>query len=293
MTLFTPGLPAAHALPAPAHWFLFEANRLLVLVRDGVIQVPEWDDPSRFGLRVTETHYLGCLGGRACKAGVLATEADLPGGTRLEELRRLAGRLPAALYTAAGYGLQLTRWGASRRFCSRCGRPLEDRREERARECPVCAWVEYPVMPPAVIVAVTRGERLLLARARRFPGRLFSVLAGYVEAGESLEACVRREVREEVGLTIRRLRYVGSQPWPFSGALMAGFTAEYAAGRLCVDGEEIVEADWFAAGRLPAIPEPPSLARRLIDAFVRRQARRPPEAAGQPPAVSAPMAPER
>jgi NAD+ diphosphatase len=288
MTRFIPGLEPSGEPMGPARWFLFQANRLLVHLRDGSAEVPEWEDPSRAGLYVTETHYLGLLGERPCKAGVLAPDADLPGETTLVELRRLAGRLPAAQFNAAGYGLHLTRWGASRRFCSRCGQSMEVRRAERARECPVCTWVEYPVMAPAVIVAVTRGEHLLLARARRFPGRLFSVLAGYVETGESLEACVRREVREEVGLTIRRLRYVGSQPWPFSGALMVGFAAEYAGGRLRVDGDEIVEADWFAVGQLPEIPEPPSLARRLIDAFVRRQAQRVPEAGARLSALPSP-----
>lgn len=283
MIPFTPGLPPA-VPPGPGYWFLFQDTRLLVQTLGPPAAVPVWNHPRELGLPVSETHFLGYLDGLPCQAGLLAPDAMLPPGTTLAELRHLAGRMPDRQFAAAAFGLHLTRWGSGHHFCSRCGGVLQDRRQERARECAACGWVVYPVMSPAVIVAVTRGDRLLLARARRFPGRMFSVLAGYVEPGESLEDCLRREVREEVGLAIRRLRYVASQPWAFSGALMVGFTAEYAGGRLQADGEEIVEAGWFAAGELPEIPAPFSLARRLIDDFVRRQQSRPARGTGLRPA---------
>jgi NAD+ diphosphatase len=118
-------------------------------------------------------------------------------------------------------------------------------------------------------VAIVSGGRLLLAHAGRFPGRrLFSVIAGYVEPGETLEDCVRREVREEVGLEVRDIHYFGSQAWPFSGSLMVGFTAKHAAGEIRVDGREILEADWFAPDEMPEIPGKISIARQLIDWFV-------------------------
>jgi NAD+ diphosphatase len=125
-------------------------------------------------------------------------------------------------------------------------------------------------MTPAVIVAVVSQQRILLARAGRYPGRMFSVIAGYVEPGETLEQCVRREVREEVGIAIEDIRYFGSQPWPFTGSLMVAFTAAHAGGEIAVDNREIVEAGWFTAADLPEIPGKISIARRLIDWYVAR-----------------------
>jgi NAD+ diphosphatase len=120
-------------------------------------------------------------------------------------------------------------------------------------------------MSPAIIVAVSRGEQILLARASRFPEGLYSVIAGFVEPGESLEECLGREVREETGIEVDNIRYFGSQAWPFPNSLMVGFTADYAAGEIVIDRDEIVEAGWFSAKSLPTIPEKLSIARRLID----------------------------
>jgi NAD+ diphosphatase len=120
---------------------------------------------------------------------------------------------------------------------------------------------------PAVIVAVTREDEILLARSRRFQGSFFSVLAGFVEPGETFEECVKREVMEEVGIEVCNIRYFGSQPWPFPHSLMAGFTAEYAVGEISIDDKEISEARWFTAGELPEVPRTGTIARRLIDWF--------------------------
>jgi NAD+ diphosphatase len=119
-----------------------------------------------------------------------------------------------------------------------------------------------------VIVAVIRGKRILLARARRFPPGFYSVLAGFVEPGETLEECVSREVREETGIEVKNLRYFASQPWPFPHSLMVAFTAEHAAGEITVDPSEIVEASWYSADALPHLPDPITVARKLIDWFV-------------------------
>jgi NAD+ diphosphatase len=131
--------------------------------------------------------------------------------------------------------------------------------------------VSFPDVSPAIIVAVIRDERILLARASRFPKQMYSVLAGFVEPGESLEECVRREEREEVGVEVTNIRYFGSQPWPFPHSLMVGFTADHAAGEISADGKEIVDAGWFTADHLPQIPGKISIARKLIDWFVARK----------------------
>ena len=214
---------------------------------------------------------LGRIGGRAYCGWSLQHLPDLPKDLRLVGLRTLFGRLDESEFQLAGYAMQLLNWIADNHHCGRCGHALALEQGDRALVCAACRSTVYPRISPAIIVAVTSGDRLLLAHSGRFPGnRLFSVIAGYVEPGETLEECVRREVREEVGLEVQHIRYFGSQAWPFSGSLMVGFTAEHAAGEIKVDGCEILEADWFAPDRLPDIPGKISIARQLIDWFVDR-----------------------
>ncbi len=166
-------------------------------------------------------------------------------------------------------------WDRTHRFCGQCGAPTEDEPHERAKRCPACGLIGYPRLSPAIIIAVVRktdqGDRLLLARNHRFPTGRYSVIAGFVEPGETLEECAQREVCEEVGIRIRNVRYFGSQPWPFPNSLMIAFTAEYAGGEITLEESEIAEAGWFAAGALPDIPPRMSISRRLIDWFVAGQ----------------------
>jgi len=166
-------------------------------------------------------------------------------------------------------------WDRNHQYCGRCGSATADRQEERAKICPRCGLTAYPRISPAVIVAITRGEKILLARAHRFPYAMYSVIAGFVEAGESLEQCVRREIAEEVGITVKNLRYFGSQSWPFPNSLMVAFTAEHAGGEIRIDPSEIMDARWFTAADLPRIPDKASISRRLIDWFVDRKSRDP------------------
>jgi NAD+ diphosphatase len=131
----------------------------------------------------------------------------------------------------------------------------------------------YPRLSPAVIVLVKRGDRILLARSPGFPPGMYSVLAGFVEPGESIEEAISREVCEEVGVEVENVRYFGSQPWPFPHSLMIGFTADYAGGELRVEPDEIEDAGWFEADDLPAVPPRISIARAMIDAFVAQRDR--------------------
>ncbi len=139
---------------------------------------------------------------------------------------------------------------------------------QRAKACPYCQLTIYPRISPAVIVAVIKEQQILLAHAPRFPQGFYSVIAGFVEPGETFEDCVHREVREEVGIEAADIRYFGNQPWPFPDSLMVGFTARYAGGEITVDHDEILEAGWFCADKLPEIPGKVSIARKLIDWFV-------------------------
>jgi NAD+ diphosphatase len=149
--------------------------------------------------------------------------------------------------------------------CGRCGSPTEHAPGERARRCPQCGHAAFPRLSPAVIVRVTRGDEILLARAVRFPGGVYSVLAGFVEPGESLEECVARELEEEVGIEVTDIAYFASQPWPFPHSLMIGFTATWVSGDLRIEEAELVDARWFTRDNLPDLPGRLSIARTLID----------------------------
>lgn len=257
--------------PADPPWrvLAFHKDRLVVRRQDSGVALPRGGELSA---PVPEVRLgLGTIRGRTYCGWSWQHPPKLPDGMRLEGLRALFDRLDDSEFQLAGYALQLLNWVAENRHCGRCGGTMALERGERALVCSACGSTIYPRISPAVIVAVTSAGRLLLARSGRFPKRrMFSVIAGYVEPGETLEDCVRREIREEVGLEVRGIRYFGSQAWPFSGSLMVGFTAEHAGGEIQVDGREIVEARWVTADDLPEIPGKISISRQLIDWFVNR-----------------------
>jgi NAD+ diphosphatase len=164
----------------------------------------------------------------------------------------------------AGRALQILNWERNNRFCGRCGDRMAPRQDERAMRCPSCGFLQYPRLSPAVIVSVLRGDKLLLAHNNRFPKGRYSLLAGFVEPGETFEDCVEREIFEEVGIRVRNIRYLSSQPWPFPDSLMVGFTAEWEAGTLAPDGVEIADAQWFGREDMPEIPGPHTIAGKII-----------------------------
>jgi len=270
--VFAGAVEPPEARSALAWWFAFAADRLVVCEIDETIELPSVAAPEELGLVAEGRHYLGLLDGRDCWALDLGADPAqvLPEGYTARQLRGLYSRVDDDLFALAGRAVQVIEWGRNHRFCGRCGTATESMPGERAKRCPACGLTTYPRLSPAVIVQVTRDDRILLARNANFPAAFYSVLAGFVEPGESLEGTVRREIREEVGIEVTDIRYFGSQPWPFPNSLMIGFTARWAANEITVDQLELAAADWFAADALPSIPPPPSIARRLIDDFVGR-----------------------
>jgi NAD+ diphosphatase len=252
-----------------AWWFLFHGDRLMVETCGDAVTVPHGLFPGAGGLRPVRTQYLGTLDGVPCYGGELAEPVETD-GTALRGLRSLLGTLPDPLFSLAGRAYQIMDWERTNRYCGKCGGPTKPLDGERARACPGCGMHFFPHVTPAVIVAVVRDRKILLAQARRFPSAFYSVLAGFVEPGETFEECVRREVREEVGIEVTNLRYFGSQPWPFPHSLMVGFTAEYAEGDLAIEEKEIVLADWFAPDEIARleVPRHGTIARRLIEWFL-------------------------
>jgi NAD+ diphosphatase len=215
--------------------------------------------------------FLGTLDGRHCWAVDVADEADVDEAL-FKDLRMLWGALDEVTWTLAGRAVQLVEWARTHRFCGRCATPTEAARGERARRCPSCGLLAFPRLAPAMITLVERDDgRVLLARNVNFPMPMFSLLAGFVEPGETLEHAVRREVMEEVGLAIGDVEFRGSQPWPFPHQVMIGFGAQYLSGEIAIDGQEIVEAEWFMPDDTPNFPTGGmSIAGRLIDEWRQR-----------------------
>ncbi len=197
------------------------------------------------------------------------TPEQEPAGYTLTPLRHLIARLSRAEFERASRAIQLLEWHRSHHYCSRCGSATAPHPHEHAMVCPACHYHQYPRLQPVIIVAITRVDpdqpRLLLARAATSTTPMFGLIAGFVEVGETLEQAVAREVKEEVGLEIRNIRYVCSQPWPFPSNLMVGFEADYAGGDIVVQEAEIAEAGFFAFDDLPLIPPSGSIAKRLIE----------------------------
>ncbi len=192
-------------------------------------------------------------------------DALVPEGSRWAGLRSLFGVMPDDLVAIAGRACQIADWDRTHRYCGVCATPTTREANERARRCPACGHTAYPRISPAMMCLVTRDDEILLARNVNFPAGRYSALAGFLEAGESIEDAVHREVEEEVGIKVSNLRYFSSQSWPFPHSLMIAFTAEYAGGALTPNGHEIAEASWFDADNLPQLPPRISIARALID----------------------------
>jgi NAD+ diphosphatase len=185
-----------------------------------------------------------------------------------ESVRRVRNAAPRFLAFAAATGFQLFSWYNSRRFCGHCGTPMIHSFTERAMRCPVCDRLNYPVIAPSVIVAVTNGDKLLLTRYQvsHSSYRNYALIAGYVETGEMVEDTVRREVMEEVGLRVKNIRYYKSQPWSFSGALLLGFFCEVDGDdKIVLDESELEEAVWMPREKLPDRSDDVSLTSEMME----------------------------
>lgn len=178
----------------------------------------------------------------------------------------LEGRM--SLFRLLSFASQIGTWAREHRFCGSCGQPMQPSVGHRMMQCAPCRLQHYPRLSPCMIVVITRGDEILLGRSPRFVSGMYSALAGYAEPNETIEQCVEREVREEVSLEVKNIRYIGSQNWPFPHSLMLGFHAEYKSGDIIPEPEEIEDAQWFSIHDLPPLPAQHSIARYLIDLYV-------------------------
>ena len=247
------------------YWFAIKGKNLLLANDGGTPAVPLSDEMPTPQMPGTAIHDIGCLDGHGCKAYCIAGD-DHPG---LEEcdLRSSYFIIGPSLYDMAAKASELVYWDMTTRYCPVCGSATEQTGKIE-KVCPKCGHQIFPSISPAIIVLIQRGEEVLMVHARNFRGTFRGLVAGYVEPGESLEDCIKREVMEETGLTIKNVKYFGSQPWPYPSVLMVGFTAEYESGKLKLQDDELDAGCFFTIDNLPELPQKLSLARRLIDWWI-------------------------
>lgn len=262
---FSPLVQAlAHSNPLN---FIFSGDALLV--QAGTPQLPSPQQCA--GLQIPTQQWLpvGQLNGAYCQTTWVTDQTYVPEGLVWRRLRSLFATMEEDLLAVAGRAFQIGNWARTHRFCGACGAPTQQLPGERCMTCPVCKHAAYPRISPAMMVLVKRGNQILLAKHAASPAPFYTALAGFVEAGESVEETIHREVMEEVGLKVDNIRYFASQPWPFPHSLMIAYTAEYQSGDIQIDTTEIADARWFGPGDdLPLVPHSISIASSLIRAHL-------------------------
>jgi NAD+ diphosphatase len=258
---FTPLMsPQEHPDPLT---FLFHQGRLLV--REHNLELPGPAVLRELGLDPQQLQPVGLFDGRYARAGWIDADAA-PAGYAWRGLRSLFGEMDEQLLGLAGRAFQVAEWARTHRFCGACGSATVRAENERCFKCAACGHMAYPRISPAMMVLIRKGDAVLLAMHVASPAKRFTPLAGFLEAGETIEEAVHREVVEEVGLRVTNLRYFGSQSWPFPHSLMIAFTADYAGGEIRVDPGEIAEARWFGPGdEWPARVPHVSISSMLVD----------------------------
>jgi NAD+ diphosphatase len=266
---YIPAVTSKEKNNGSAYWFVFCSNKMLVKVNRSKISVPYARNLKELNISPIRTQYLGILEGHPCYSAEVDPEIDAPEGMFFRDLRSLNDALDEDIFLLAGRAFQIVNWDKNHQFCGKCGTPTKTKDEEMAKICPECGFKSYTRLSPAVITAIIKDNKLLMARHTRTPGDMYGLIAGFVEAGETLKEAVKRETMEEVGLKVKNIKYFGSQPWPFPNSLMIGFTADYESGEIKVDRDEITDAGWFDANELPRIPSRISIARELIDWYIK------------------------
>ena len=253
-------------------WFVFlDNNNLLLRKNNDGFSVPCCENMPIKNLG--KIHFSGHINDVECYA--FRAENPLPpAGFEVVNLRKSFDFLPLEVYKMAGHAFQIVYWDESFVFCPKCGNKLEYN-TALSKICKVCNNEIWPRINPAIIVLISRGDgKILLIHAKNFRGNFFGAVAGFLEIGETLEECVKREVFEETGLEINNIRYFSSQPWPYPSGLMVGFFADYVSGEIKIQESELSDAQWFSIDNLPEIPPKLSMARMLIDEYIKQKKRK-------------------
>jgi len=251
---------------SPAYWFIFNSDKLLINCgKDN--KIPFIKDLKDLNISPIRTHYLGTLEGHPCKCTEVS-ETNALEGMAFIDLRSLYKMLDEDLFLLAGRAIQIVNWDKNHQFCGKCGSLTKIMENQIAKICPECGFISHTRLSPAVITAIIKNGKILMAKHSYGLKNRYGLIAGFIEVGETLEEGIKREVMEEVGLKVNNIKYFGSQPWPFPNSLMIGFTANYESGEINVDGKEIIEAKWFDVDELTPMPSKISIASELIDWYI-------------------------
>ncbi|HEY6838288.1 MAG TPA: NAD(+) diphosphatase [Geobacteraceae bacterium] len=250
----------------PGFWVVLQGGALVVRDMESGGALPE--GPLFEGDKIHHGPVtIGRWQGKPLRVVVLDRTASLPEPYVAEPFNAVEERLDDRIMTLGGIGQQVIHWQRQSAFCSRCGAPTRALSGSWGKLCSSCNHEHFPHIHPCAIVLVRRGDEFLLTRKPGWIEGRYGLVAGFLDLGESLEECARREVMEETGIAVTNVRYVGSQNWPFPSQLMAGFTADYAGGEIRVDRTELEDARWFCSASLPVLPPRRSIARWIIDHY--------------------------
>jgi len=255
-----------------SYWLVFQNDCLLIAKNDTAHKLLTASAINELIAAFSRQHLLAQFDDFDIYCAELATESSLPQSIDPIPFRKALESLGTDWYSIAAKARAIINWDKNHQYCGRCGHPTELKTGAFERHCPACSLVFYPRISPSIIVLIQKGDHILMARSHHFLPGVYGLIAGFVEAGENVEEAVHREVKEEVGIEIKNLRYFGSQAWPFPDSLMIAFTAEYAAGDLMINPAEIEEAGWYHIDHLPGRPSSSiSIARKLINHFIEQQ----------------------
>lgn len=251
-------------------YFVFKDNQLLIKVKDENISIPTEYDIKNLNIDLINVDFLVSKNNQEFLFGEVTKVTNTSSEFQFSNIRSLISSMDLPLFNLAAKAFHLINWNNTYKYCSKCGTLVKIKEDERAKICPQCGLINYPRISPAIITAVVRDEKLLLAHNVNFPNKHYSVIAGFVEPGETFEDCVSREVFEETGIKVKNIKYFGSQPWPFPDSLMVAFTCEHKSGEIKVDGIEIEDANFYSVDEFPNIPSKGTIARNLIDWFAHK-----------------------
>ena len=268
---FRPDSKTTHKDDA-GYYMLYKDGQLLTDLKSSDLCIFTEEQARSLVASPNQSHFIGYWREKPCYAWSVQNELKFDQiDYSFATLYQMLGRIPDVLFAAAGRGQQIISWYEDNQYCGRCGNSMSQHEAERAMMCVPCKQMIFPRISPCIIVLITRGDEVLLAQGVGFPNGMYSTLAGFVEAGETPEEAVIREVREEVGVEIENICYFKSQPWPFPSQLMLGFYAEYKSGDIVPDSDEIVDAKWCKINDLPNTPPANAISGQLIAAYIKNR----------------------
>ena len=263
---FTPGQQQPDQPAEAGYWIIIQGNSLVLKEKNGLLCLLEGDLPAWL-TPLSSPIFIGNWKGKPLRAFNISSSQTIDSTYTTEMFTTVDIRMDFQIMTLGGLAKQILHWIGQSGHCSRCGSLTEPVYGTWGRKCSGCKAEHYPHIHPCAIILVKRGDQVMLTRkAEWIPGR-YSLVAGFVDFGESLEECAVREVFEETGIRIENVRYTGSQNRPFPAQMMAGFVADYAGGEISVNHNELEDAQWFNVNQLPILPPKRSIARHIIDTY--------------------------